>query len=99
MTEPIRSDIYADFSEFYDLYVGDWLDDLPCYLAYAAAARMPVLEIGAGTGRLTVPLQLHGTLRAPQVQLDLERVLKEGLDRTVLGDGKSGILRRLLKEK
>ena len=28
-------DIYAEFSDFYDFYVGDWLEDLPFYLYYA----------------------------------------------------------------
>ena len=53
-------DVCEDFSEFYDLYVGDWLDDLPLYLECAKPVRGPVLEIGAGSGRLTVPLAREG---------------------------------------
>lgn len=53
-------DPYKDFSEFYDLYVGDRLDDLPFYLDWARRSRTPVLEIGAGSGRLTVPLAEAG---------------------------------------
>jgi SAM-dependent methyltransferase len=53
-------DIYRDFSAFYDLYVDGWLDDLPQYLEQARRARTPILEIGAGTGRLTLPLARSG---------------------------------------
>lgn len=35
-------------------------DDLAFYLAYARQAAGPVLEIGCGTGRVTIPLAAHG---------------------------------------
>ncbi len=60
MSDGHRLDPYRDFSEFYDLYVGDWIEDLPLYIKYAAAARTPVLEVGAGSGRLTIPLARSG---------------------------------------
>ncbi|NLG84131.1 MAG: class I SAM-dependent methyltransferase [Firmicutes bacterium] len=53
-------DIYRDFSACYDLYVGDKLDDLPLYLDYAAATKGSLLEVGAGSGRLTIPLARAG---------------------------------------
>ncbi len=53
-------DIYADFSEFYDVYVGDWLEDLPFYLEYARRSSGPILEVGAGSGRLTIPFARKG---------------------------------------
>jgi SAM-dependent methyltransferase len=53
-------DPYEDFSAFYDLYVGGWLEDLPLYLEYARASSGPLLEIGAGSGRLTIPLARAG---------------------------------------
>lgn len=53
-------DIYGEFSRFYDLYVGDWLGDLPLYLEHASRIQSPVLEVGAGSGRLTVPLARAG---------------------------------------
>ena len=53
-------DIYGEFSAFYDLYVGDWLGDLPLYLEHASRIQSPVLEVGAGSGRLTVPLAKAG---------------------------------------
>ena len=52
MNNERSSDIYADFSEFYDVYAGDKRDDIPFYLEYARSAQTPVLEIGAGTGLL-----------------------------------------------
>jgi len=53
-------DVYRDFSRFYDRYVGDFAEDLPLYLRYARRARTPLLEIGAGSGRLTIPLARAG---------------------------------------
>ena len=52
----MMNDLYRDYAAFYDLYVGDWQADLPYYLAWANRASSPILEIGAGTGRLTLPL-------------------------------------------
>ena len=54
------SDVYQEYSEFYDLYVGDRLDDLPMYKEHAANSGAPILEIGAGSGRLTIPLASDG---------------------------------------
>ena len=56
-----QEDIYGDYSAFYDIYIGNWLDDLPFYLQYARDARTPILEIGAGTGRLTIPFARNGS--------------------------------------
>lgn len=53
-------DIYADFSRFYDIYVGDWVEDLPFYLEYARGLSTPLLEVGAGSGRLTIPFARAG---------------------------------------
>ena len=55
-----QEDIYGDYSAFYDIYIGNWLDDLPFYLQYARDVRTPILEIGAGTGRLTIPFARNG---------------------------------------
>ena len=56
MSEDSRnsSDVYGEYSEFYDLYVGDRQVDLPMYKGYKAKSGTPILEIGAGSGRLTV---------------------------------------------
>jgi len=60
MSRHPANDIYSDFAEFYDLYVGDWIEDLPLCLEYARVAKKPVLEIGAGSGRLTIPIARAG---------------------------------------
>jgi len=56
----LHTDIYSDFSSFYDFYVGGKLDDLSFYLEYAQKTGGPLLEIGAGSGRLTIPLARAG---------------------------------------
>ena len=62
MSEDSRnsSDVYQEYSEFYELYVGDRQVDLPMYKRYAANSGTPILEIGAGSGRLTIPLACEG---------------------------------------
>ena len=70
MSDPIASDVYGDFSDFYDVYVGDWLEDVPFYLDYAKSLETPLLEIGAGSGRLTLPLARAGF---PVVAVDISR--------------------------
>jgi uncharacterized protein involved in outer membrane biogenesis len=43
-------------------------------------ARTPALSIRQGAnGRLSVPLKLRGTIREPHIQLDLDRVIQEGV--------------------
>jgi hypothetical protein len=63
--------------------------------------RTPQLKIRVGSdGRLTVPLSLRGTLGRPEVKLDLDRVLQDGLRQSVKDLGTKSLLRRLLgKEK
>ena len=60
MAEADSTDVYGEYSEFYDNYVGDFLDDLPLYMEFANSAKTPVLEIGAGSGRLTLPMARNG---------------------------------------
>ncbi len=50
---------YDDIAEIYDLYVtADY--DVPFFLAEAASADAPVLELACGTGRLSLPLVKAG---------------------------------------
>lgn len=56
MAEADGTDVYGEYSEFYDVYVGDFLNDLPFYMEFASPVKTRVLEIGAGSGRLTLPM-------------------------------------------
>ena len=76
-------DVYRHFAEFYDLYVGDRLDDLPLYRGYARRARTPIVEIGAGSGRLTIPLARSG---ARIVAVDVSRAMLRILRRRLRGE-------------
>lgn len=55
-----RWDPYRDFARFYEVYVGPFAEDVPMYLDVAAGTRGPVIEIGAGSGRITLPLARAG---------------------------------------
>jgi len=46
-------------------------------------------------GRLTVPLQIRGTLQAPRVQLDVDKVLKEGVIKQLKKEGTKSLLKKL----
>jgi SAM-dependent methyltransferase len=48
------------FARLYDLDLADDPGDLDLYLALAARTGGPILELGAGTGRLAVPLAAAG---------------------------------------
>lgn len=52
--------IYDADAELYDLQYGTYRDDLPHYLRLADDLGSPVLELGAGTGRITEPLARAG---------------------------------------
>jgi SAM-dependent methyltransferase len=52
-------DIYWD-GRHYDLKYKDLKDDIPFYLQQAEKYGNPVLELGCGTGRITIPLAEKG---------------------------------------
>jgi SAM-dependent methyltransferase len=91
-------DQYADYAEFYDLGAGG-LGDVPFYLAYAAdatdasvasgAGASLVLELGCGTGRVTIPLAEAGyevigvDLSEPMLARCRDKVAERGLEERV----------------
>ncbi|MDE2669402.1 MAG: class I SAM-dependent methyltransferase [Chloroflexota bacterium] len=54
------ADPYAIDAAFYDAVHGDGGDDLDFWLPFVAEHGGPVLEVGAGTGRIAVPLARAG---------------------------------------
>jgi len=60
-------------------------------------AKTRALEVRqAPDGRVTVPLQIRGTISEPRVQLDLQRVLNEGLVRELKKQGTKSLLNKIL---
>ena len=58
--------------------------------------KTPALAIRAGEdGRLTVPLQLKGTLASPSVRLDVDRVINEGLRKKLQKDVKKKLFDKI----
>lgn len=51
---------FEAIARFYDAHHGRLHDDIPALLRYARRCGGPVLDLGAGTGRLTVPLARAG---------------------------------------
>jgi SAM-dependent methyltransferase len=79
-------DPYRD-PALYDLEYGDHDEDIAYYIQLARAARGPVLELGCGTGRLTVPMLKAGAtvwgVDASQPMLDGLRAKLQGCDDAV----------------
>jgi SAM-dependent methyltransferase len=56
----VPDDPYASVASVYDLSYGDFLDDVDFYDNLAQISGGAVLELGAGTGRVAVPLAQAG---------------------------------------
>lgn len=67
---------------WHDLECGAYRGDLPLWRALAAEVDGPVLDIGAGTGRVSLALAAAGV---PVVALDVEASLLEALERRAAG--------------
>ena len=67
---------------WHDLECGSYREDMALWHTLAGAAGGPVLDIGAGTGRVSLDLAVHGV---PIVALDAEAPLLATLDRRAAG--------------
>jgi SAM-dependent methyltransferase len=84
---------------WHDLECGGYGEDLPLWRELADAAGGPVLDVGAGTGRVTLDLAAHGV---PVVALDADAALLDALRhraaglpvQTVVADARSFALGR-----
>ncbi len=66
----------ADAVVWHDVECGGYAEDLPLWRELAAAAGGPVLDVGAGTGRVTLDLARRGV---PVCALDVDPVLLAAL--------------------
>jgi SAM-dependent methyltransferase len=67
---------------WHDLECGGYREDLPLWRALAAVEGGPVLDVGAGTGRVTLDLAARGT---DVVALDTDASLLDELERRATG--------------
>jgi SAM-dependent methyltransferase len=67
---------------WHDLECGAYAEDLPLWRALAHAAGGPVLDVGAGTGRVTLDLAGRGI---PVVALDVDASLLTALEQRATG--------------
>ncbi len=58
--EPSRTDAYAGYATLYDLEHASYDEDLAFYTNLARRCELPVLELGAGTGRVALHLARAG---------------------------------------
>lgn len=88
------TDQYVPLAPFYDLEFGENQDDIPFFLNLVRRTGGPVLEVGAGTGRVALPLAQAGHSvvaldRSPAMLSRLRPKLRGALARRirpVLGD-------------
>jgi len=59
MTAHVAHYIYRDGKAYDNMFSGVGVD-LPFWLAQARAVEGPILELGCGTGRVAIPLAVHG---------------------------------------
>ena len=60
MNKPITFDPYSILVDFYDHWAKPQSEDIPFYVKRAAAVKGPVVELGAGTGRIAIPIARAG---------------------------------------
>lgn len=76
---------YVDFAEYYD-HDHVFTEDIGFYLDWACRCDGPILELGCGTGRVTLPLAEHGfrihgvDVSANMLSICRDRVVEKDLD-------------------
>ncbi len=77
-------DAYRSIADIYDVWCAEVTEDVAFYVDACEGAAGPIVELGAGTGRIAVPLALAGhEVRA----LDLSPAMLERLARRAESEG------------
>jgi len=85
----VEPDPYAAIADVYDIWCAEVVEDVPFYLDACAGASGPIVEIGAGTGRIALPLARAGhdvvalDRSRPMLARLRARAAAAGLDRRV----------------
>jgi SAM-dependent methyltransferase len=78
---------YTPFAELYDLFYDDFTEDLEMYRGFAERTGGPILEIGSGTGRVSLALAEGGhTIVGLELADALRAVAQHKADRAQLSD-------------
>jgi SAM-dependent methyltransferase len=78
---------YTPFAELYDLFYGDFQDDLDMYRGFAERTGGSILEIGSGTGRVALALAEAGhTVVGLELSEAMRSVAQQKADRAPFSD-------------
>ena len=78
---------YDSFAEVYDLFYADIEDDLEMYLGFAERTGGPILELGAGTGRVSIALAEAGhTVVGLELSDDMRAIAQQKIAEAQLTD-------------
>ena len=80
---------YDAWAELYDAVYADVRDDVPYYVETARRSGGPVLELGCGTGRVTVPIAASGV---EITGLDVSPAMLKLAEESAAGSSKDGTL-------
>ena len=78
---------YDSFAAVYDLFYDDFADDVEMYLGFARRTGGPILEIGSGTGRVTLALAEAGhTVVGLELSDEMRAIAQEKIEEAGLAD-------------
>ena len=78
---------YTPFAELYDLFYADFEEDFEMYRGFAERSGGSILEIGSGTGRVTLALAAEGhTIVGLELSEVMRAVAQQKADRAQLTD-------------
>ncbi len=84
MTNPGAADPYGGYARIYDLEHASYGEDLAFYANLAARCELPVLELGAGTGRVALHLtRLGHRVTGIDTSAEMLEVAREKTERAI----------------